>query len=909
MEKYTSLARQAAAEGIVMLKNDGGVLPLKEKAKISVFGRIQFDYYKSGMGSGGLVNTPYVVGILDALKKEELELNTSLLKIYEDWTAQNPIDPGKGWAQEPWSQAEMPITEEIAADAARLSDTAVVIIGRTAGEDRDAAAEKGSYLLTDIEEDMLKKVCAAFEKTVVLLNVGSIMDMNWVERYNPTAVLYVWQGGMEGGNGVADVLMGRVSPCGKLSGTIAKEISDYPSDSNFGNQYKNLYAEDIYVGYRYFETFARDRVLYPFGYGMSYSEFEIEPKAFEYNNGVTLTARVTNIGNYPAKEVVQAYLQAPQGALGKPVRCLVAFGKTPLLKPNESTDIELKISDYTMSSYDDSGKSGNKSCYVLEAGEYILHIGNNVRNTAVAGSFVLESTKLTERLSEAGAPKEAFDRTVPKMSAEGELCLGFEPVTLRTESVAQHIESDIPKEIPYTGDKGYKLIDVVDGKVSLDDFTAQLSDYDMCCIVKGEGMCSPKVTPGTAAAFGGLTEELSAFGIPCACCADGPSGIRMDCGTLAFSLPGGFCLACTFDKELVEELYNFEGAELRKNKIDTLLGPGINIHRHPLNGRNFEYFSEDPFLTGSIAVAQLKGMGKYGVTGTIKHFAGNNQEYSRRDVDAVVSERALREIYLKGFEMAVRDGGAYSIMTTYGPLNGVWTAGNYDICTKILRNEWGYDGMVMSDWGADISEEGAPKAINKYSAMVKAQNDIYMAIPDTVADMGDLQTDLASGKLTRAHLARCTQNILKFIMKSPVMDRFAGREDDSLDEQSLTFQKEEINLTPHMPVLEEELILPSDNINTDRGSEITYGITVPTPRNAVLKMRVKIDASDTAQVPVTAFVNNVVRDTRTLTGTKGETVDLELELGNLYFTQTYIRLFFAIGGMQISEMKIVNIDL
>ncbi|UOK61340.1 hypothetical protein MT997_22655 [Paenibacillus sp. OVF10] len=240
----------------------------------------------------------------------------------------------------------------------------------------------------------------------------------------------------------------------------------------------------------------------------------------------------------------------------------------------------------------------------------------------------------------------------------------------------------------------------------MEDYIAQLSDEDLCCIVRGEGMSSPKVTPGTAGAFGGVTKRLEAFGIPLACSADGPSGIRMDCGNTAFSMPNGTCLGCTFNEALLRELYAYAGLELRKNHVDTLLGPGMNIHRNPLNGRNFEYFSEDPFLTGRMVVAQLHGMNPYDVTGTIKHFACNSQEAHRNTVEAVVSERALREIYLRGFEIAVKEGNAISVMTSYNPINGFWSASNYDLTTTILRGQWGFRGIVMTDWWAKGNDEG-----------------------------------------------------------------------------------------------------------------------------------------------------------------------------------------------------------
>ena len=268
-------------------------------------------------------------------------------------------------------------------------------------------------------------------------------------------------------------------------------------------------------------------------------------------------------------------------------------------------------------------------------------------------------------------------------------------------------------------------------KGKIEDFVAQMTDYDLVCIIRGEGMGSPKVTPGTASAFGGVAPHLKDMGIPCACCADGPSGIRIDTGTKAFSLPNGTLIASTFNTVLTEQLFELLGYEMEKNKVDSILGPGMNIHRHPLNGRNFEYFSEDPVLTGRLASAELKGLRKAGVTGTLKHFCGNNQETHRHEIDSVISERALREIYLKGFEIAVKEGKASSIMTTYGAVNGVWTAGRYDLNTTILREEWNFSGVVMTDWWANINETGNPPDKKNFAAMVRSQNDLYMVCSDS----------------------------------------------------------------------------------------------------------------------------------------------------------------------------------
>lgn len=907
-QDYADLARQAAAEGIVLLENKKQVLPLQEGEKVSVFGRIQFDYYKSGTGSGGLVNTNYVIGILDALKEEKLFLNQTLMQTYETWMETHPFDFGQGWAQEPWNQEEMPLSDEIVQEASEFSDTAVVVIGRTAGEDRDAVAEKGSYLLTDMEEDMLRKVRSQFAKVIVLLNVGNIIDMKWVEEISPDAVLYVWQGGMEGGHGVADVLMGRVNPCGKLADTIAENIEDYPSTKYFGGEEGDAYVEDIYVGYRYFETFAKDKVLYPFGYGLSYTTFSINPIFLERKSDRTeLKIRVTNQGAYSGKEVVQVYVKAPQGMLGKPFRSLVAFGKTQDLKSGDTEELAFTISDEQISSYDDGGKTGHRSAYVLEEGIYEVYVGSDVRNCVLAGAFTLKETRVVMQLSEAAAPAEAFQRLVPFCNREDGACeLSYEDVPIRTQTQTEHRDSEEISCLAYTDDKEYRLEDVYDKRVDMQTFLAQLSDADLCHLANGEGMCSPKVTEGTASAFGGLTEKLREFGIPCGCCSDGPSGIRMDSGAKAFSLPGGTCLACTFSEELNEQLFAMEGAELRKNRIDTLLGPGMNIHRNPLNGRNFEYFSEDPYVTGKIAAAQLRGMHTYGVTGTIKHFAVNNQEHNRRRYNAVISERALREIYLKGFEIAVKEGGAYSVMTTYGAVNGVWTAGSYDLCTQILRKEWGFDGMVMTDWWADINEEGTKQSQDQMSAMVKAQNDVYMVVGDTTEHMGDMLEQLADGRLKRGVLVRNAENICHVLMRSQTMTHFLGR--TSQEELEAQGNMTEGNIEEKMECIEfaDTLELSVEGICTDRGSEVLYGIKAAEEGEYELLLQVKIDASEIAQVPISVFVNGTLTGSITLNGTNGNWIDVKISLGYFPLIARYVKLYFAQGGMQIASMKVMK---
>ena len=764
------LSLKAAMEGIVLLENKNSMLPFKKGDRVSVFGRIQKEYYKSGTGSGGLVNVKYVTNIVDELKAiGTVFVNEELENVYAEWIKDNPFDVGDGgWAQEPWCQEEMELSEEIVKNARKFGDKAIVVIGRTAGEDKDNSASEGSYLLTSKEEDMIQKVSAEFDNVCVILNVGSVIDMSWVKKYGISSVLYVWQGGMCGGSACANVLCGIVSPSGKLADTVAESIDDYPSTANFGDSIRNLYKEDIYVGYRYFETFCKDRVVYPFGYGLSYTKFEINATGCVKNDKITVEATVKNVGEYAGKEVVQLYYEASQGKLGKSVRSLGAYEKTAELKPGESCSVTLELSVSDMASYDDSGATGYKNCYVLEAGEYYIYVGSDVRSAEKTLVYKIESDTVTEMCTEALTPVVPFERIKP----DENMNVTYEEVPTCTYSYADRVENSIPEEIQYTGDKGIKLEDVRCGKNTMDEFIAQLSDNDLACLVRGEGMNSPKVTPGTGSCFGGVTEELISFGIPIVCTTDGPSGIRMDSGLLATSMPNGTCLACTFNKELVSELYSLEGVEMSAYEIDVILGPGINIHRNPLNGRNFEYFSEDPYLAGSMAVAISLGLKKAGVYCTVKHYMANSQEWKRHSSDSVMSERAAREIYAKPFEMAVKYGECKAIMTSYNIVNSHHAASNYDMTKVLLRDEWKYDGFVMTDWWAWITDYEGNRNMKDVASMVKSVNDVYMVVPNAKTYDDNIISALESGYLKRAELQRCAKNLCSFVMYTHAYERF-----------------------------------------------------------------------------------------------------------------------------------------
>lgn len=692
------LARQAAAEGAVLLKNDN-ILPLKEGTTVSLFGRTYKDYFFVGYGSGGDVIRPYNIDLAQGIENcDKLNLNYTLHNIYMEWREKNPVSHGY-WAHWPLRYEEMPLTDEIVASARTESDTAVVTIGRSSGEDRDCDLANGSYYLDDEEIEMLDLVTAHFEKVIVILNVGNIIDMSWVKHYGKKigAVMYAWQGGMESGNAVADLLCGNVNPSGRLTDTIAKNYYDYPSSAQFGNKKTNEYTEDIFVGYRYFESFAKEKVLYPFGFGLSYTDFDIKcDKAEAVDNGFEFEFTVTNTGEVAGKEVVQLYLNKPCGKLGNPKRELVGFAKTELIEPNDSQKVTMSVDLYQLTSYDDCGSTNNASSYVTQKGEYDFYVGKNVRDTEKVFTYYQENTELWEQLKQVCAPKTDF-LVWRAEEKHGNYFLGTKMVAKEKYDLATRILNNLPADIEQTGDKGIKLQDVKDGKATLDEFVAQLDNIELEAITRGDyKMDSPLGAKGNAGAYGGVLESLREKGVKPIITTDGPSGIRLaSCCSL---LPIGTLLACTFNTELVEKMYTILAGEMKEKGSDVLLAPGMNIHRNPLCGRNFEYFSEDPYLSGKMGSACVKGIQSLGGSACPKHFACNNQELARTTNNSQVSERALREIYLKPFEICIKEAKPKNIMTSYNKINGVWSHYNYDTCVTVLRREWGYEGNVMTDW-------------------------------------------------------------------------------------------------------------------------------------------------------------------------------------------------------------------
>lgn len=859
IKELATLCRVAAAEGAVLVKNENNVLPLTNGEKISVFGRTQIDYNKSGTGSGGAVNAPYVTNITEPLiKSGVVQVNRELYNTYLEWIKTNPFEKGDGWATQPWFQKEMPITQEIATKAASVSDKAIVVIGRTAGEDQDNSDKSGSYYLTADEHTMLKNVSAAFENVCVLLNVGNIIDMSFVEKYNIKCVMYIWHGGMEGGNAVADLLTGKVSPSGKLTDTVAYNIADYPALENFGDKTENIYAEDIYVGYRYFETFCPEKVMYPFGYGLSYTTFKMSDinSTFDGDN-FTVNVTVTNTGDFCGKEVVQCYYSAPQGKLGQPKYQLCAYKKTKELSPLESQTVTFNFSIKSLATFDDTGITGFENCFVLENGIYNIFVGNSVKNLTFAVSGELQDTVLVKKSSDAAAPTKSFNRIKPIKNGDKFDC-SAETVSVKTSSLKDRINQNRLPELAYTGDCGFKLKDVISGKCTIEQFVSQLSVEDMRALVKGEGMYSQKVTSGTAGAFGGVTNSLLEFGVPVVCVSDGPSGIRLDSGEEATSMPIGTLLASTFNDELIEQLHVYEGLELASYKIDALLSPGMNIHRSVLGGRNFEYFSEDPLLTGKMAAAVCRGMNSVGAGTVLKHFACNNQETGRNTYNAVVSKRALREIYLKGYEIAISEGNATAIMSSFNLINGYHSAGNYDLTTTILRDEWGFKGIVMTDWWARMNCEGEPASKNNLKQMVLSQNDLYMVCKSAESKPDNIVEGLDSGYITRRDLQNCSINILNYILNTYAYKRFVEN----------GCQKPDFAM-PNESVMNELLIYN----NIENGKQ--YGFEIEQDGKYLFVYDYVVNAPDIAQYVVTVMLDDERIDMMTLGGTEGEVITIK----------------------------------
>jgi beta-glucosidase len=778
--EHIALSKQAAMEGMVLLKNENNLLPLVEGSRVALFGKASFDYVKGGGGSGD-VTVSYIHNLYDGLQEKpyHVSLYEELSDFYQDYVQTQYKNGGvAGMLVEP------AIPDTLLTQAAAFTDTACITISRFSGEgwDRksskpddtpntyanedDLAAisarlfERSDFYLTSAEEAMVTAVCSRFSKVFVVLNVGGMVDTSWFYK-NPKiqSVLLAWQGGMEGGSAAAAIIRGESNPCGKLPDTFAASLEAYPSTASFheSDDYVD-YTDDIYVGYRYFETIpgAGEKVCYPFGFGLSYTKFELkEISASISNHTLQVQVQVTNTGSMSGKEVVQLYYSAPDKQLGNPSRVLGAFVKTRLLAPGEGQLVSLSMPVLTMASFDDLGRIC-QAAYVLEAGTYTFYIGTSVRDTTVLScNYVVDSDTIVCQLSEKMVPTQLKCR----LRSDGT----YEPLPLGTPNdpdACGLVKLNDPTEeimLPQTRARAryfigtpYKkdsktLFDVANGITDLDTFIAQLSNEELAHLLGGQ----PNTGVANTFGFGNLPE----YGIPNIMTADGPAGLRIqpECGVCTTAWPCATLLAATWNPDLVAAVGRAGAMEVKENNIALWLTPAINIHRSPLCGRNFEYYSEDPLLAGKMAAAMVSGIQSQNIGATVKHFACNNKETNRTNSDSRVSQRALREIYLKAFEIVVKEASPWAIMSSYNIINGHRASENKEMLTDILREEWGFTGLVTTDWWTK----------GEHYKEINAGNDIKMGcgFPERVL------TALEKELITRKELVTSVKRLLELILK------------------------------------------------------------------------------------------------------------------------------------------------
>lgn len=730
-----SVALQVAAEGAVLLENNG-LLPIdKDTTKVAVFGRSQIDIAKGGGGSG-TVHTNASYNFIQGFEEAGITYDEEVYKVYENWCTENAAEGSSstfGTMGNGASQPEMPVDDLNMDEIAGRNDVAVVIFARNSSEGSDREAIAGDWYLQEAEEALLAAVSASFDKVMVILNTGGMIDTSWVDKYEVDAVLEAWQPGGYGAISIGQILTGEINPSGSMMDTWAYDYASYPTQAvasaTFGKNVVNpIYGEDIYVGYRYFETFDPDAVRYEFGYGLSYTTFEYQAQAPVIGEDtVSIDVEVTNTGDYSGKEVVQAYYSAPVGMLGNPAYEMAAFAKTPELAPGESCTVTLTFDITDMASYDDSGVTGYENCYVMEAGDYKLYVGTTVKELTEVGSYTVDELEVAEELSEILAPTFSFDVLKAAQDEEGNYQKTMTRAALRAadNKVEDKWDTDL-EAYELTGeDKGILLGHVAEGYATMEEFVSQFTLPELVQIfggIYGVRTDNYHYFPESAAgAAGGIGQTLDNRGVNFSVMADGPAGLRLtmdedDTGNTYF--PMGTMQACTWNVDLIEQTGAEIGKEAKLNQVSVWLAPAVNIHRDPLCGRNFEYYSEDPVLAGECGAAVTKGIQSQGVGVAAKHFALNNQEYSRNGGDSIVTERAAREIYLKPFQILTEDSDPWFIMTSYNRINGSYAATNYELNTVVLRDEWGFDGSITTDWAAGKD--------NGNASMIRSQGDLCM---------------------------------------------------------------------------------------------------------------------------------------------------------------------------------------
>ena len=808
--QHRQLAKEAAAEGIVLLKNEDQILPLKAGGKVALYGAGAGRTIKGGTGSGD-VNERERVTIWQGMKNAGFEITSedwirSYEKIYEkarqDWkddivtrsggNGGNVMDFFTVYSTTPFIMPTGDPVEKPEKDC----DTAIYVLSRVAGEGADRNAAKGDYYLKEDEHQMLSDLCSYYKNVIVAVNAGGQVDLSFMDEFsNIKALLILSQPGMEGGNAFADVISGKVNPSGKLVDSWAYRYEDYPNAASFshnnGNVEKEFYEEGIYVGYRYFDTFAVP-VRYGFGYGLSYTTFEIKEKniQFDSEHNIQVSVSVKNTGDTAGKEVVQIYAALPGGQVEKEAHRLVAYEKTALLQPQEEQTLILKIPAERFAFYEEE-----KAAWILGKGFYGIFAGTSLESAELAGGLKLDQDVILEKVKNLFPLKESL-KELQQQSGQTEK---------REDALkVQAVEKGLP--VLEIGAAGFETKEILYKKNSelvekeAAEFVETLSIEELIDLAAGD----PGKAQGGNLGAAGISVPGSAGethrcaiekGLASIVLADGPAGLRLmkyyhvNDGRIVsmpfeFSLEGGlfydgstdlpgeryyqYCtaipvgtmLAQTWNTGLIQKVGAMIGKEMEYFGVTLWLAPGMNIHRNPLCGRNFEYYSEDPYVAGTIAAAMTKGVqSNYGCGTTIKHFACNNQEDNRMGSDSIVSERSLRELYLKGFEIAVKESHPMSIMTSYNLINGIHAANSYDLCTDVARNEWGFDGAIMTDW--TTTENGADCTA---SGCMRAGNDLVM--PGCFGDHDNLKKELEEGTLKPEDLKACIARLVSVIWRS-----------------------------------------------------------------------------------------------------------------------------------------------
>lgn len=810
-DKETSLekanlevAYKAALEGIVLLENNGA-LPVKPQ-KVALYGAGAGMTIKGGTGSGE-VNERHAVSILEGMEKAGFKVTTkkwihdykrcfeeaeelytknfqkSLMTL--DFSALTNIVAGT---------FQYPAGRKITIDDVEKSDTDLCfyVVARQAGEGADRRIEKEEYSLSDIEKENITFCASHYKKMIVVINVGSTFDMKFLEEIEGIdAVIFYCQQGTMGGKAFADLVSGKVSPSGKLTDTWAVNYEDYPCAKEYsylnGNLDEEYYREGIYVGYRYFDSY-KIQPKYEFGYGKSYTDFEIKTTEISVDKtDVTVTLSVKNIGDiYSGKEVVQVYVSCPNGELDKEYQSLAGFTKTKELAPREEEKLEITFGFSELASFRERDAS-----WILEAGDYVIRVGNSSRNTVPAAVLKLDEEVVTEKLRHVCELKNHFTSIpVPEMAADRVLddipVIGVKAAAFETRTCIYRV----PKV--YSSEETDRLLH-------------NLTIQELASLTVGNGFAGGTYfhAPG---AVGTTSGKLLKKGIPNVCLADGPAGLRLQRRSAVLkdgkvkgldpffsfikylpeiiqkavlvepknhpiiyqfttAFPVGLALAQTWNTELLEMVGKAVGEEMKAYGITYWLAPALNIHRNPLCGRNFEYYSEDPLVSGKIAAAITRGVQKTrGCFVTIKHFCCNNQEDNRNKNNVNIKERALREIYLKGFEIAVRESKPGAVMSSYNKVNGVYVNNSYDLLTKVLRNEWGFDGVVMTDWLA------TGKGLGSHALALTAGNDLIM--PGSIFAEKEIIKAVETGLIQAQDVRRCAANVLKGITSSRIFQAY-----------------------------------------------------------------------------------------------------------------------------------------